>query len=408
MGEIFDTDKSFDFNKLILTKPTLISGGNYFIRFLVNNNHLYIQPPKCTTKQGFVKIGKRYYIDLMFTNENEEFINWMENLESHCHQYIYKNRTNWFDNEMELHDIENYFTSPLKLYKSGKFYITRVNITNTLGKPNIKIYDENEKDINLETINDKTNVITILEIQGIRCSASSFQIDIELKQMMVFKPDNLFEKVLIKSKPNNKNTTINTDTQDTYIQDINIQNNIINGYDNEVRNNENILNNNEIENDKIDISNDLGNSFETSQLENSDECIQEEKNEIIEEQSHITDIKNEKYEQVENDIYIDTSNTDDKIVNENKKSNIIDGMEEVEFNLEELTDNDMIKIKQRNDVYYEMYREAKRKAKIARDLALSSYLEAKRIKNTYMLEDIDDSGDSDNEMEFDNEDLDNE
>jgi hypothetical protein len=46
-----------------------------------------------------------------------------------------------------------------------------------------------------------------------------------------------------------------------------------------------------------------------------------------------------------------------------------------------------------------MYREARRKAKKARDLALSSYLEAKRIKNTYMLNDIEDSDDSDLETE---------
>jgi hypothetical protein len=38
-----------------------------------------------------------------------------------------------------------------------------------------------------------------------------------------------------------------------------------------------------------------------------------------------------------------------------------------------------------------MYREAKRKAKISRDLALSSYLDAQRIKNTYMLDSIVDS-----------------
>jgi hypothetical protein len=49
-----------------------------------------------------------------------------------------------------------------------------------------------------------------------------------------------------------------------------------------------------------------------------------------------------------------------------------------------------------------MYREARRKAKIARDLALSAYLEAKRIKNTYMLNDIEDSDESDLEMEEEN------
>ena len=51
---------------------------------------------------------------------------------------------------------------------------------------------------------------------------------------------------------------------------------------------------------------------------------------------------------------------------------------------------DTISIKQRKDVYYEMYREALRKAKVAKDLALSAYLEAKHIKNKYMLDDISD------------------
>jgi hypothetical protein len=78
-------------------------------------------------------------------------------------------------------------------------------------------------------------------------------------------------------------------------------------------------------------------------------------------------------------------------------------MEEIEFNLEELTDTDTIVIKQRNDVYYKMYKEARKKAKLARDLALSSYLEAKKIKNTYMLEDISDSDDSDVDFDSDDE-----
>jgi hypothetical protein len=38
-----------------------------------------------------------------------------------------------------------------------------------------------------------------------------------------------------------------------------------------------------------------------------------------------------------------------------------------------------------------MYREARRKAKLAKSLALSSFMEARRIKNLYMLDDIDDS-----------------
>jgi len=381
MSEIYDTDKSFDFDKLVLTKPSLIGGGNYFIRFLINNNHLYVQPPKCITKQGFIKTGKRYYIDLMFTNENEEFINWMENLENHCHQYIYKNRANWFDSEMELHDIENYFTSPLKLFKSGKFYIVRVNVTNALGKPNLKIYDENEKDVSLESINDKTNVISILEIQGIRCSTSSFQIDIELKQMMVLKPDNLFERALIKTKNTDMNkNTIPSDTIDNKIE----QNNLGNFIDHREPDN---------------IENEIN--------DNSEESIDYKPN--VEKEEIMIQTREPQQEESQSEMFVDTSNqepidyeTNESFV-ETELPITIDGMEEIEFNLEELPDSDTIVIKQRNDVYYKMYKEARKKAKLARDLALSSYLEAKKIKNTYMLEDISDSDDSDVDFDSDNE-----
>jgi hypothetical protein len=109
---------------------------------------------------------------------------------------------------------------------------------------------------------------------------------------------------------------------------------------------------------------------------------------------HITiesEINNDVLEEAVTDtpveIKIDTSKTD------------INELCEVDFNLDEMPETDTISIKQRNDVYYKMYREAREKAKIARDLALSAYLEAKRIKNTYMLDDIIDSSESEDDSE---------
>jgi hypothetical protein len=58
-------------------------------------------------------------------------------------------------------------------------------------------------------------------------------------------------------------------------------------------------------------------------------------------------------------------------------------------------------LKKRDDVYYKMYREALRKAKEAKELALATYLDAKHIKNTYMLTDLDDDDESDLEDDFD-------
>ena len=360
--EIYDTNDSFDFSKLVLTKPSLISGGNYFSRCLVNNGPLYIQPPKCKTKQGFTKAGKKFSCDLMFTNENENFIRWMENLENHCQQYIYKNRDKWFDGQMELHDIENYFTSPLKLYKSGKYYIARVNVNTVLNKPALKIYDENETEVDMESINDNTNVVTIVEIQGIKCSSRSFQIEIDLKQMMVLQPTNPFEKCIIKSNSNAAFIPVN---------------------DNDVQEPE-------PEPEPIVF---IENSNEP---EESLENIEQEP--IVEEPAIVTEPMPEP-EEVKEDI--DTNNIITEVIHVSE-----DGLQEIDFDLEELPESESLQIKKRNDVYYEMYREARRKAKVARDLALSAYLEAKRIKNTYMLNDMDDSDESD--LEIDNENNDEE
>ena len=71
---------------------------------------------------------------------------------------------------------------------------------------------------------------------------------------------------------------------------------------------------------------------------------------------------------------------------------------EIDIDLDKTASSDVFQIKKRNDVYYEMYREAKRKARLARDLAISSYLEAKRIKTTFLQKDTQDSDLDDDEF----------
>ena len=359
MENIYSTNDefdAFDFSKMELTKPIPVLGGNHFIKFLVKNgSHLYVQPPACISKQGIVKVGKKHYCDLMFTNENEHFIRWMENLEIHCHKYIYENRAKWFDNEMELHDIENYFTSPIKLYKSGKYYTIRANIQTILDKPKLKIYNEDGEEVEYSAITGTAQLMTIVEVQGIRCSARSFQIDMEIKQAMVLKPANLFDKCLFKQSANAVKTI-------------------------EVREPANQV---DVIADKTIVSEPL---------------VQEQ--ELVETAPDLgIFVKTDENEPAKASVSPSDVSAPEPPQKEDKMENIgsSDEMQEVVFHLDELPENDQITLKNRNDVYYEMYREARRKAKYARELALASYLEAKNIKNKYMLDDIGDSDDESGE-----------
>lgn len=398
---IYSTNKDFDsfqFDSIVLTKPGPIDNGNYFIKFLVDNNNLYTQPPKCVTRNGIINVGKKWYIDLMFTNVDESFIQWVEDLETHCVKHIYNNRTKWFDSEMELHDIENYFSTPMKVYKSGKYYILRVNIANHLGKPAIKIFNENQEEQSVNSVKENQQVMSVIEFKGIKCSARSFQIDIELKQLMTLTPTNLFDNCVFNTTKTLTLIANETEETDEILEDDNTlppdepldTNDIDTGMkesletsssDNEPEIDEtsfNVIkyNNPDIENANV--------STEEEREKPSDLGISEEKKENTNEESvKVNEELSEEKISIDTIDITPTTNSD---------------FEEVNFDLEELPEEDNIVLKNRKDVYYEMYREARRKAKIAKEMAIASYLEAKNIKNTYMLDDIEDSDDSDIEI----------
>jgi len=398
MDNIHEPTDNFSFETLKLSKPVTAPGGSYFIRFTVNNAPLYIQPPKCKTKQGFLKTGKRYYTDLIFTSDNDEFVRWMETLEATCHTHLFANRDKWFEGNMEMPEIENYFTSPMKIYKTGKYYMVRVNVQTNLGVPALTIYDEDSREISIDAVDDKTDIITILEIKGIKCTATSFQIDIEMKQMLSVKPVELFTKCIIKT-PNRPATsatslaqedlrgvertlasrTVNVPTVANDIPVTQFQHDTT-PTDMFVATDVPII---------VSPPADLAGSVKDLDKMPHAEPPVNKPAEPMPHKEPIREIPTTTPDANENI----TINTDSYNVETNM------GLEEFTIDLDSLTDQENVVIKKSNDVYYEMYREACRKAKIARDLALSSYLEAKRIKNTYMLEDLTDSDESDLEQD---------
>ena len=368
MSGIHETNSSFQFDKLLLSSPKLIAGGNHFIKYSISNSSLYIEPPKCAIKGSISKTTKRSYCDLIFSNQDIEFITWMEDLETHTCKQIFENRAKWFESDMELSDIENYFASPMKSYKSGNNYLVRTNIPTRLGKINFKIYNENEEEIDPDTITEDTNVVTVLEVQGIKCSALSFQIEFEVKQMLQIAPVDMFDKCILLKK-----NISNIDTIPIPLDDINNRENIT--LDRDVLKDsgtDDFTNETDIiADDEDSIEKDPSNSPNNESVddENCDQTVKTESNDqkYLEASSEMPDIR---------------ANTNIQ------ETNIFSDLTEFDMNLDDIEKSDQIQIRARNDIYYELYKEARKKARISRNLALQSYLEAKEIKTKYDLDDI--------------------
>ena len=396
MENILEPNNHFDFSKLSLAQPIGINGGAYFTKFLYNTQPFYIETPKCLTKQGFIKHGKKIYTELMFDNSDSHFIHWIENLETTCHKLIYENSESWFKDKLELNDIESAFTASLKTYRSGKYYLLRVygKINNLTNNPNVKIYNENETLLTTEDIKLDTNIISIIELQGIKFTNKSFQIEFEIKQMMVLIVDKLFESCVIKK---HKNVSLHQQQQQQLTSKITdtftpiIQTELME----ELGKNEDFEENEEVE--EIELGKILGKEFAT---EITNEIILKENiqvAEVVNEDIKIeTEIKNSIAEKKENE-------------KENKRENEIVDQEEntlEEFDInEKLNSLETITLKKPNEVYYKIYKEARQKAKQIKKNAINAILEAKNIKNTYMI-DSDSESDVDSDFEEDSETID--
>ena len=434
MENIFAPDENFKFDNITLGQPNAIQGGAYFTKILCNNKSLYIQCPKCVSKQGIIKNGKKMYIDLLFNHSDESIIQWFINLESTCQKRIYDKSNEWFQNPLELTDIESAFSSPIKVYKSCKYYLLRSNIkTNYLnGNPIIKIFNENEENINVEDINAETNFISILEIQGIKFTTRNFQIEVEVKQIMTMNVDIIFENCLIKkntgvggceSTQNIKDTKqldqdhgnhdnvslgvtgiladtelvkdVKQDTQDTQNNEL-IELVAFDDINSNLEEVTDIIVDNTVETTTNDISEDILNDIMENSKSNSNDTlgiVSSGSNNIINNANNSINVPNGSANESTNE----STNESDNELNE------------ITLDIEELLPENtntleipIIKLKKPNEVYYDLFNKAKNKAREAKKMAIQSYLEAKKIKETYLLEDVDLSEDEEYEDDEEN------
>ena len=68
----------------------------------------------------------------MFNNEDSDFLFWAERFEDKIKELIYKNKENWFHDDLEKDDIEYNWNSSIRQYKS-KYYLFRTFIEKSKG-----------------------------------------------------------------------------------------------------------------------------------------------------------------------------------------------------------------------------------------------------------------------------------
>ncbi len=410
--KVFDVKQDFAFDKISLANPQPVQGGTYFTKLRMDDEPLYLQLPKCLTKQGVVTTKKGKYCDLMYESIDEEVvINFIENLESRCQELINNKKHLWFHTELTKDDISSMMTPICRMYKSGKNILIRVTIETCkqTNKDKCIAYTEEEVLVDLVTLQDHQKTIPLICIDGIKFSSRSFEIVINLKQLMLLNKQQTIEQTqtcLIKRNVSSSPKLITSDDTTSPVPAspvsaspvpaspvpaspvpaspvpaspvpaspvparecaVATHNPLSNPPPSKL-----IEQNSVVEK----IENTISNTNYTGVTENNQLSITESLP------------NNSERKDSEPQLLIDNISTD---VERGEKNNI----EEIEL---DMTDNkETINLKQPSEVYYEIYKAAKKKAKHMRQVALDAYMDAQQIKAKFSLDDLEETDDSDYE-----------
>jgi hypothetical protein len=313
-----------------------------------------------------------------------------------------------------MDEIEYNWNNSIRIYK-GNNYLVRsfVHKTKGLNKASLQIFDTDENKLELEDVDSNKSVICILEIIGLKFSSQSFHLEICLRQMMVINEKPIFNKCLIKFnktyEPKNENgEKLLENKKKPIIKNLEKNNKVhLEEFDDdeEDKAKESVLDNivdsstNMVEEEEAEAE------AEEEEIEEAEEETEEvaaeekaqEETEGEKEDNEDNNVKEKKLdnENLENKNTTPEKNEEDSILGESTPLEKFNDLEEIELNID---DTETIKLKNPNEVYLDIYKAARERAKKAKNEAIKAYLEAKKIKELYML-DVADSSDEDEEEE---------
>lgn len=381
MVVIYDINSNYNENEISLGNPGKIHGSsNYYTKIFINKELFYFKINNCTTKNGILQTEKKIYTDIMFSLLNNDiyYVEWFHHLESILIDLIYSKSSSWFLSELDKEDINEYFNPVLRQYKRNN-NLLRLQLNNKKNIPECIIFDENEEVKSYDDVAGK-NFDCIIHIKGIRFTSTSFQIDLELKQILLLEETNLFSSCILRNNSNKSENCIN-------INSCNDDNN----YNNENKND--TLQINQAINETInEPTNELDELNEYSKNDSSILLLSNGE-EYIEENSNIEN----NYQNVSNEFENANSDENEK---SDKNANSDEKIKEysINCNMDKLNS---VEIREPTEVYKELYEKMLQKAITAKQEYLNAYKQAQFIKQEYLgIYDNDEKTDQSNDLQL--------
>ena len=297
---------------------------------------------------------------------------------------------------------------------------SRLNTT-----PALQIYDEDESLLKMDDLTKEKSIMGLLEISGLKFTSQSFSLEFNLTQAMVLKEKVFRNKCLIKTvNANNQENQPQDkvydeippkDDKDAESEDAELVQNLSDDEEPDDGKIQEYVDEVQVETEPVvptlKLSELQSKNIKLNVVDNDTSQINED--DTVANQLTLTNLENtEPNAENTESIVEDLAKSEDK-TEEKNEANLKGGdkllvntepleknSELNEINLVMPEDKDTVQLKKPNEVYMEIYKEVKRRAKEAKKKAIAAYLEAKRIKSLYLLDEIESSDDETDLLEM--------
>jgi hypothetical protein len=397
---------SVDFTGMSLGEPVAVQGGSFYAKIYVcGDDSMWVQLPRCSLKQGIVSTKRGKYCDLMYDRDaSQQLAAWVEAFEGAVQDRIDTKKHLWFQGDLTRGDIETMMAPVSRSYRSGRCTLVRAHleVDRRTGADRCVVYDEAERLVGAGTIDADHELVPLLHLAGIRFTSRSFEVDVKLVQAMVLaKRPSLQDTCLIKVGANIPlgahsrlagDTSAGRQADNDHTDEEQTDNDHTDyGWGGCRRLAEHEPAKHELVDPELVEHEPVEHELVEPELVDPEPASVELANpELVEHQLTEPELVEHQLTEPELGEPVGGDLAESGVAARSDRPSV-DSLETHEISLDVVPEGDAMVLREPADVYMEIYRNAREKAKRMRKAAADAYLEARRIRSHYLLDEIDSS-----------------
>ena len=186
--------KKVKLNNIKYHEPVKTAGGclisRTFYKHLDQEIPIYIQTPRLKVNSDLEILDSKTYIELELDKRHINFYEFINNIDDQNIKETFTNSKDWFQEKLPMDVVDDFYKTNIKMRKYNKSPIIKFKIPlyKNNSRKSCDIFGDDLKPVDVNEIKQNTDVICILELEGIKFFKQRFETEWKVVQLRVYKP----------------------------------------------------------------------------------------------------------------------------------------------------------------------------------------------------------------------------